>query len=331
MTESPEPQKRPRPFRKWTGRLCIFALLVVIGVTVWFRLTADENPYATLLLFGPRWVALVPVAALALLSVLALSLRGLLCCLFMAGIIAGPFMGYVPPSFVPQHSDPGSFRLMTFNADNKAVNKADFLQFLESNTPAVVALQDANPVSVLDFPTGWQIVPGGNGIQLASKYPVKLLGQLSDPKIGTARGAAKYLVSLPSGDQTIVVVHLPTPRHGLEAVLSRKPDAMQTLQGIITQRNAASRVVRDWIGTEDKVIMCGDFNLPVESTIYQRDWSGFRNAFATAGEGWGYTMFSKQGAVRIDHVLCNARVIQNAVVGPDLGSAHRPVIVDFGP
>jgi vancomycin resistance protein VanJ len=324
-------EPRPRPFRKWTGRLCLLALVVVIAVTAWFRLSADENPYATLILFGPRWVALVPLVGLALLSLLALSLRGLLCCLIMAGVILVPFMGAVLPG-LPQPAEPGTIRVMTFNADAKQTHPEEFRAYLERAKPAIVALQDADRITAEDFPPGWFVVPAANGLKLASTYPAKLLGELSDPVIGPARGAAKFSVSTPSGEQVIGVVHLPTPRPGLEAVLARKPGCLETLQKVITQRDAASRKVQEWLQPSEKTILCGDFNLPVESAIYQRDWGRYRNAFSHAGEGIGHTMLSTRGAVRIDHILVAAsRPVYGVTIGPDLGSAHRPLLAEVMP
>jgi endonuclease/exonuclease/phosphatase (EEP) superfamily protein YafD len=76
----------------------------------------------------------------------------------------------------------------------------------------------------------------------------------------------------------------------------------------------------------------GDFNLPPESVIYRRDWGGFTNAFEQWGQGYGYTMETKRGAVRIDHILfSDTWHCRGVVIGPELGSAHKPVIASFHP
>jgi len=78
------------------------------------------------------------------------------------------------------------------------------------------------------------------------------------------------------------------------------------------------------------VIIAGDFNMPVDSTIYRRFWSGWQNAFSTAGFGYGYTKFTDRWGVRIDHVLASRGwQIRTAGVGPDLGGDHRPVLVEL--
>jgi vancomycin resistance protein VanJ len=321
---------RRRPLRKWTGRLCLAALAVVIAVTIWFRFNADENVYATLILFGPRWVAIVPVAALALISLVVFSWKGLVASTVMAAIIAGPFMGGRLP--LGNHVPAGKIlKIVSFNADAKDFKSDDLQKYLTAIEPDIVALQDADRVSEAAFPPGWKLVPAKNGLRLASKHPATLAEEFVSDVVGSARGAARFRVLLPTGDVTVIVLHLPTPRNGLEAILARKPNAIEDLRNTITHRNKASRVVREWVGEAERVILAGDFNLPVESTIYHRDWSGFTNCFDQAGEGWGYTMFSKKGSVRIDHVLVRGFSTASWDVGPNVGSAHRPVCVGLIP
>ncbi len=326
------PSTPPSRFRKWAGRLALANLVIVIGVVVWFYTAADQHWLATLLLFGPRWVALAPLALLLPLSLLARSVSGVVCCLIAAVLIAGPFMGgtvNIASDLAPPR-EPGTLRLMTFNADSKSANRELFHRFVETYEPDVICLQDADRILVDDFPIEYRLnfLPGSNGLAMASRYPLKLLGTLSDAKIGPARGAARYRVSFPSGDREVATVHLPTPRPGLEAVLSRKPGAVGTLETVIAKRSTASAIVRRWIDTTP--LLAGDFNLPVESSIYRRDWGQYQNAYSEAGLGWGSTMFSNRASVRIDQILFQAPLqCRSVLIGPDLGSAHHPLLADF--
>ncbi|MGI8547233.1 MAG: endonuclease/exonuclease/phosphatase family protein, partial [Gemmatimonadaceae bacterium] len=53
-------------------------------------------------------------------------------------------------------------------------------------------------------------------------------------------------------------------------------------------------------------------------------------AFSHTGFGLGMTKYNGWIRVRIDHVLSgNAWHADRTTVGPDLGSDHRPVIVDL--
>jgi endonuclease/exonuclease/phosphatase family metal-dependent hydrolase len=70
----------------------------------------------------------------------------------------------------------------------------------------------------------------------------------------------------------------------------------------------------------------GDFNLPVESVIWQQYWSSFEDAFSAAGNGWGFTRINGWIRVRIDHVLLDDRLkAVGARVGADWGSDHLPL------
>jgi endonuclease/exonuclease/phosphatase (EEP) superfamily protein YafD len=252
----------------------------------------------------------------------------------MAVIVAWPFMGFVPnlPTDFPRQCPSEMVRIVTFNADNKDADRARFKAFLEESNPDCVALEDANRFSEADFPAGWRVVDGGNGLKLAARHRVTLEDSLSDARIGTARGVAKFRVQFPTGDRTIAVIHLMTPRHGLEAVLAKKLAGLPELDAAIKQRDAGSRTARAWLGDTGELLICGDFNLPVESVIYQRDWATFNNAFSSCGSGFGHTMASRRGSVRIDHCLSRGSWTPTAItLGPDLGSAHLPVLADYRP
>ena len=78
------------------------------------------------------------------------------------------------------------------------------------------------------------------------------------------------------------------------------------------------------------VIVAGDFNMPVDSALYERYWSGLQNAFSIAGLGYGQTKFTRFYGIRIDHVLASREwQILTARVGPNLGGDHRPLVVDL--
>ena len=73
----------------------------------------------------------------------------------------------------------------------------------------------------------------------------------------------------------------------------------------------------------------GDFNLPPDSPMLAPLRRRFRDAFAEAGRGYGYTYPSRLPWVRIDHILAGRHwTIDRCRVGPDLGSDHRPLIAE---
>jgi endonuclease/exonuclease/phosphatase family metal-dependent hydrolase len=165
-------------------------------------------------------------------------------------------------------------------------------------------------------------------------------------------------VSTPNGDVDVANVHLPTARYGLQAVMrgddglvpSGAIDAIGTAARTATgsvpdnvdRQLRSSRLARD-IASERAslrasaeagirpLIVLGDFNLPVESTIYSDHWRHLTNAFEEVGNGLGWT--KREGKllrIRIDHVLTNRLLKPRMVkVGRDWYSDHLPVIVDL--
>jgi vancomycin resistance protein VanJ len=129
---------------------------------------------------------------------------------------------------------------------------------------------------------------------------------------------------------SLVNVHLETPRRGIEQF--RWGGEVRGLARNILVRDAGSRRTSQWVHqVAPDAIVAGDFNLPPESAIFRRHWGGCGNAFSERGRGFGYTRILPKWSARIDHVLtCGPSwVAVFAVVGPDLGSDHLPVIVDL--
>ena len=92
---------------------------------------------------------------------------------------------------------------------------------------------------------------------------------------------------------------------------------------------AASQWVRE---SPHPVLVAGDFNLPVDSRIYGEAWSGFLNAFSTAGLGVGHSKYTRWIGVRIDHILTSPEwYVEACRVGPAVGSDHLPLLADLVP
>jgi endonuclease/exonuclease/phosphatase (EEP) superfamily protein YafD len=126
-------------------------------------------------------------------------------------------------------------------------------------------------------------------------------------------------------------LHLATPRWGLLAVVFGSPGGIDKLQANSDLRRDQSAAIRRRASSLDgPVLLAGDFNTPLESTIYRQCWSAYTNAFSAAGLGWGNTHLTRHTAVRIDHVLASRDWrVRRCWVGPDVGAAHRPVIADL--
>lgn len=305
----------------------------VIGATLVLWLWGDRWSIATAFLFGPRWVLLLPVPVL---TVLALLIRpGLLLPIAAGlGITLGPAMGYRTGWRTWFGTGSPGLRVITFNIAWSQNNSAILIPSkLARFGPDVMVFQECSPImkEPMHWPAGWTVRAEGT-ICLGSKYPVVLETVESTAAAGKLGGtgiAHFFRLQGPDGPIDIAVVHLETPRKGLEAF--RYGGDLSRMDPSTFVRDIGARRVRNWVARQSsRAIVAGDFNMPVESVIYRRYWSDCSNAFSTVGHGFGYTRVLKHFSVRIDHVLsCGGWTPVRAFVGPDLGSDHLPLIVDL--
>lgn len=138
-------------------------------------------------------------------------------------------------------------------------------------------------------------------------------------------------VLLPQGAVRLGLVHLATPRQALQEFrdISQIPSLGELTRQSTAEREEESEHAVEWIdrGAPMPLIIAGDFNLPIESAIYRRNWRRFRNAFSEVGWGPGYTKHTRSWGIRIDHVLSSSDVHPlQSYVGRDVGSDHLPLI-----
>jgi len=320
----------PRALSWLTG--AYVAVIIGAGVVLW--LWGDRWSLATALLFGPRWILLLPVPILIGLAVLFRP--GLLLPIIAGlGLTLGPVMGYRTGWRTWFGTGTGTLRIITFNMawDQNPTAILSPLELARFD-PDVMVFQECSPLmkEQKHWPAGWSTRAEGTTC-LGSRYPVLLETADSTTPIGELGGtgiARFFRLQAPDGPIDIAVVHLETPRKGLESF--RYGGDASRMDPSTLVRDIGARRVRNWVGHQStQPIVAGDFNMPVESVIYRSYWGDCRNAFSTVGHGFGYTRVLKRFSVRIDHVLSCGQgwAPVRAVVGPDLGSDHLPLIVDL--
>ena len=174
---------------KWTctltGRLCWQRIFLKVGslrVCVWLylalvlmvwlltRFAGDRWWFATLLLFGPRWLCLLPLAVLVPLA-LVFRRRSLGPLLAAAFVALGPLCGFcVPWARFSARGSP-SIRGFTCNIkshdnDNGRNRSAD-----RPFQPDIVALQGCWGENV-KWPDGWHVLRSGE-LLVASRSPLR--------------------------------------------------------------------------------------------------------------------------------------------------------------
>lgn len=326
----------PTWLARWLPRAAwgYLALCLAAAAILWTE--GDRWWLATVLLFGPRWLLLLPAIPIGLAALLT---RPRLL-IPMAGALVvslGPVMGFRTGwrGLLPG-APPRALRVITFNVQGEANPLLMAVPAALVRLGAdVIVLQEcpARMAEAALWPEGWTARSPIGGLCLASRFPVaetKVLERLEAGLAGGTGNAAVFRLYTNPDTVDLVDLHLETPRKGLAPL--RRGGTADRLELNTEVRDVGARRISRWRDTETKdPIIAGDFNMPVESRIYRAYFADCRNAFSHAGRGFGATRILNRFSVRIDHVLaCGAWRPLKAEVGPDLGSDHLPLIVDLG-
>ena len=307
------------------------------------RVAAERWWPATFLLFAPRWIWALPLVVL--LPAAALLRRRLLWIVApTAAFVVFVLMGFCIPwrTWRPHPAAAVSFRLLTCNVHAHQIRNDVLEELVDSEKPDVLALQDFWPRHMPEFlrQPGWY-THRDDELFLASRYPISGFEDIpihaARPEDHTPLGlpsrgmAGCYTIQLPPGPITLVSLHLASAHQGLSALAEDSQLSGQLLAVNTRRRQYESLLIRDFLSQKNgPVVLAGDFNTPDDSPLFRDAWSGYRDAFTTAGFGLGITYAKHATALRIDHVLCNPGwSIRSCRVGPDVGSGHRALIAEL--
>ncbi len=244
----------------------------------------------------------------------------------VAGVFALANLAFVLPAFVPPKSAEAGpeYRAAVFNvhrSNSEYGLTRDFI--LESRADLAVLLEvDANWVTELSplseaYPYSIHLPrPDCYGVSIFSKYPAAVAPDKVGPEF--RQFFTWFEVALPEGGLTMIAVHTYPPS-------SRYLHRARDFQLRELARLAAS--------AKGDLLLLGDLNAS--------PWSPrFRDLLEESGLGDSRRGFGVQPTwpsfypwpmrVPIDHCLASeGMAILGRRVGPDLGSDHLPVIVDF--
>jgi len=287
---------------------------------------------ATLLLFSPRWVAALPlVLLLPAAGLLRRRALGPLLAAFV--VVAGPVMGFCIP-WQRLLSDPPQgkrFRLLTCNMHYHKEGSVPLERLVAATRPDIVVLQEwRGSEESPAFSGGAWNTHDVRGLFLASAYPLRRATQFGSDSTGEDGSIMRYELETPAGTVNVFSLHLASPRDGLAKMVHKRGTAPDDLEAGSQLRWRQSEYLARVADVSGPVLLAGDFNTPPESAIFRSLWGRYTNAFSFAGWGWGYTFSGARTLVRIDHILTGPGWHCDACwVGPDIGSLHRPILVDL--
>ena len=316
---------------RWALRVAMINLAFVIVIWTVLITSADVDVWPTLLLFGPRMVIAIPTVIVMLLAVRTRSYRVAVLGVGALAVTLGPIAGGTLSLGSAFAGETKSYRLriVSLNCGGKLAKRELYDSFIAKTEPDIIALQEM-PSGMDEWLKDWNGVRGSLSTGIFSKFPLTPVPPLGEQAMGKLGGATGAVIETPVINIPFYSLHLITPRHGFEAIISKKLNGLDDLRYTIRLRDAGSRNTRDWVGDPRSAIIVGDFNMPVESRIYDRDWGKFRNAFSDRGNGFGLTRHTRNLGVRIDHILFSTPwKAQRAWVGSEVGSDHSPLVAEL--
>lgn len=357
-----------RPKQRWTIRSSTaYAVGMLITWIALFTLSDKWLP-ASVLAYGPRWIVLLPL--FVLLPMAVLHARASIKFLVVGAVVAiVPVMGLrvaVPPSgfSAPNLVSGDHIRVLTFNAQGGEVARWRLAPLLARYTPSIISIQECGDRLAAAAATqrDWFLVRYESlctmsrwPIAFADTMPRAAFARVSPLGYGGAGLVVRYGIAHPTRPFQFVNLHLETARKGLEGLLGADgliPDDPSSAFDRVAEPSAGepgvNRValntrVREseserasvWSARkmdEIPVVVAGDFNMPVESSLYRRYWSGLTNAFDSQGVGFGFS--KREGPLlrlRIDHILSSPKFFRvlGAWLGDDAGSDHLPMVADL--
>ena len=238
----------------------------------------------------------------------------------------------------------GTLRVMTYNTKAaQLLERTGDIAALEREIVGqhadIVVMQDANGIR------HWRgYHPNGPLFGLAHvfaqrEYAVASRWPLRDCAIVPVAGAeplsfARCSVDAGAAAFTLISVHFESPRLGLNAARHEGFDGIDAWQRNHETRLAQARALARAVAP-GPLVLAGDLNAPDSSAVVRSLLSlGLRDAFASAGRGYGYTyghtLRPAFSFLRIDHILVSPEFeVRDSSVGGADASDHRPVIADL--
>ena len=268
-------------------------------------------------------LSVIGVGAIALMRYKMWCVVGLVCTAALATQII-PW--YLPPSFAAPNHD-GYLRILIANVNKNNQHYSPLLTLIQHETPDLAVFIEVDDKWVEALNVLLNELPntfGDRGIVLYSRYPVSdlQLRQLSEAS------APSILGSITVDGQAIAVV----ATHPLPPI---RPTYFQS-------RNQQLAKVGQYLATiKTPKMVVGDLNITMWSPYYQRliRQAGLNNARDGFGllPSWptpfadyplpAWTLWPL--SIPIDHCLLSPNLpVANIRVGPNIGSDHRPVIID---
>jgi vancomycin resistance protein VanJ len=342
-TADDEVRRLPTRGERWLTRASLAYAAVIVGVFILIQWQSDRWWPATILLFMPRGLLLLPILILAAWAGWLGRKKLWVLHGAMAVWVLIPLMGLSLPfgqllSF--RFAGP-RLKIMTFNAGAAGINAFKFIKLAEREKLDIICFQEGHaehagkpdPDLEAYLNQGWY---RNRELSIASRLPiVEELPPLDDQDLENEEAfwrarVNRVRVRAASGAEFIVATaHMPTMYYAFSDLLAGDVKSMR--RHIAWRAEKMGLAAASLSDTQDlPLLVGGDFNMPSDSTFMSvLRMPGLRYAFDAAGWGFGYTRPTSFPWVRIDHIMGTPEfTFTRCWVGPDLGSDHLPLLAE---
>lgn len=276
-------------------------------------------------LFGPRWWLLIIVAGLFIfwryLKRWQLKTYPILI------LLSFNYLDFQLPVTGSLFSPPVSQKFSILSANIGSGGSKSELEYISfDKEPDVILLQEARRLELTKIFNGYKFKECLSGLCIFSKYPFKQVKTLNRKLFqGWGTFAVFYDIETSFGIVSLANVHFETPRSVLMGLIYRFFD-FALANTIESNRRFEAELVSLWSKNKKYALIAGDFNMPQDENIYQRNFTHLNNAIDNKAFGFNATKHTNWHGVRIDHILYTDGFTINAVEVLNTGSGdHRPV------
>ena len=231
---------RRRYLRRATVGVAATYLAAMAALAIGLRY-GDANTGLTVVLFGPRWLAALPLLVLVPLILATRSYWAAGLWLLAGLVVAGPVTGgtvSVGGAFASEERTPETLRVVSWNRGGIQAKTA-FQEFVLRTNPTVIVCQESK-LNAAELPPGWTILSHW-GNTVATPLPIRAAGHLDFGDLAVGGQVDRFVLTFSGKEVTLVDVHLPTVRPGMELAMGTKCRDLSEMRRIIAIRAEASK------------------------------------------------------------------------------------------
>ena len=322
--------------------LVLLLVAAVAAITAAQQLGSDGPWWLELSRYLPYPILLAP-ALLALLLALPLGWRWIVVAAAAVMAVAVVAMGF---EWHSRDGEGSTFRLVTYNAKaalalERPGGVAALIREVTAQHADILVMQDAGGLrhwraeDKAALLAGLPQVFAEGQYLVASRFPLRCATAQVDTG-GDQLVHVRCSVERDGSAFDLIAIHFESPRSGLLAARREGFDGIEPWRRNHEARLAQSRALARALGPATRpLIVAGDLHAPESSAVVGSLLAtGLRDAFASAGRGWGYSyghaLRPAVSFLRIDHILVGPGIaVRDYFVGGAEASDHRPVIADL--